>query len=622
MPHQSPIRFLLNRLRRYRDDARGSLSVEMVLVLPILLWAYFAMIIFFDAYRARMEAQTAALTVADLISRQTDMIRTDYLEGMNDVYDFLTTRAQETRLRISSVMWDLDLQQPVIAWSYGTRGLPSLLDLSDMVSDVGYIGDEGGGEGDAGGLPDGPGFGNFANMIPREDLAQRIPAVLPGEALILVEAFTLWESPIRSLLGFRFLNDTRLTPIAVTRPRFSPFIRSEFDNNVFPEGPPEYLPPVGNPQGPSEPEPEPEPEPPVPTTATIVDTSFSNGVPPGWTRTTVNTSGANAFLGPFGRETWQTPLNYSVNLGETSQTALIEFDLFVIDSWDGYGPQWAHPEGEFMSILVNGTSISLEAFQADLPGMMRLERRTVASRAEGRFTTTMQLIQSGTNLYGAGWNDQVWRVRIEVENPATQFTLGFAARLDEDLNNESFGLLNFRVTAERGSHGPAHFVPNAASLMGTDPLTRFSAYAGCPNRDIAAHAMSLNNSHLAAPVRMWRAAGGTQQAANCGISGANRFIRASPTMVLHYTNDTSDITGNRLRIRTQDNNSGRNCDASLLIRDPFGQWSYNDTISTSLLSPDYNARINLGHAATGEYLIWIGSYNSGTCQTDLRFERY
>lgn len=617
MSLQFPTLNFLNRLRTYRDDARGTMSVELVLILPILLWAYIATIIFFDAFRARTEAQTAALTVSDLISRQTGTITADYLDGMNDVYDFLTSRAQDTRLRISSIMLDLDTQQPVIAWSHGTRGLPSLLDLSDVLSDMGFLGLSGGNV-DPDNLPDGAGFGNIANMIPRTDLVQRIPTVLPGEALILVEAFTIWDSPISSMFGMRFLNDTRLSPIAVTRPRFSPFIRSEFDNNVYPEGPPEILPPVGEPEGPVEPEPEPEPEEPVETTATIVETDFASGVPAGWSRTTVSGSGSNAYLGRFGRETWQTPVTYAVDLGETSKSAVIEFDLFVMNSWDGYNLEWAHPEGEFLTILVNGTAISLDAFQAESNVMMLLNRRTIASRAEGRFTTTMELIQSGQNLSGGNWNDQIWRVRIEVENPANRFTLGFAARLDEDTSNESFGFRNFRVTAERGSHGPAHFVPNASALMGTESLTRFAAYSGCPERQIAAPTLTMRNSNLSTPVRMRRLAGGTSSMANCGIPGASRFGRASPTMVLHYANDTSDVTGNRLRIRTEDNNNGRSCDTTVLIRDPYGQWAFNDDLSPY----GWNGGFNLGHAASGEYHIWLGTYNSGTCQADLRFERY
>lgn len=608
----------LTALHRYREDIRGTMSVELVLVLPMLFWAYVAMVVFYDAYRARMEAQAAALHVADLVSRQSQTVTTDYLDGMNDVYDFLTTRNRNTRLRISSIMWVEDQDDPQIAWSYGTRGLPSLLDLS--------LASFGGTDGDDDDAPAPSGFSILENQMPVADLVDRIPQVLPGEALILVEAFTLWRSPIISWMGFDYLNHIRFTPLAVTRPRFSPFIRYEGDNDIYPESPPDTMPPVGDPPPPEEEEVEPEPE---NTTVTIVNTDFNDGNTENWSTTTVTQTYAGSFLGPFGRETWNTPVTYQVNLGQTSASAVIEFDLFIIDSWDGYRTSWAHPEGEFLTIRVNGTSIALEAFNVDLPNLFRHNRRTVSSRAEGRFTTTMELIRSDTNLYGAGWNDQVWRVRIEVENPATQFSLGFSARLDEDIFNESFGFRRFSVIAERGDHGPAHFVPNAATRLGEDPLTRFTSYSGCPDRRIPAVNMTLRNSDVAEPLRMQRRAGGTSWAGSCGITGADRYVRSSPSMVLNYNNDTSDVSGNRLRIRTQDNNSGNTCDASLLIRDPYGQWFYNDTLSSGTYTwwggwtgMDYNAQINLGHAATGEYHIWMGMFDSGSCATDLRFERY
>lgn len=608
----------LTALHRYREDIRGTMSVELVLVLPLLFWAYIAMIVFYDAYRARMEAQAAALHVADLVSRQSQTVTTEYLEGMNDVYDFLTTRNRNTRLRISSLMWVEDQDDPQVAWSYGTRGLPSLLDLS--------LASFGGGDGD--GDDDGPapsGFSIVENQMPVADLVDRIPQVLPGEALILVEAFTLWRSPIISWMGFDYLNHMRFTPLAVTRPRFSPFIRYEGDNDVYPEGPPEFLPPVGDPPPPEEEEVEPEPE---ITSVTVVDTDFNDGNTQNWSATTVTQTHTGAFFGPFGRETRQNPLTYQVNLGGASTSARIEFDLFIFDSWDGYDTTWARPEGEFLMIQVNGTSIALEAFTEWLPSHMRHDRRTVASRAEGRFTTTMTLIRSGSNIWGSGWNDQVWRVVIDVENPAQTFTLGFSANLDEDIHNESFGFNRFRVTAERGSHGPAHFLPNAATRVGEDPLTRFTSYSGCPDRRIPAVNMTLRNSDLAALLRMQRRAAGSSWLGSCGISGASRYVRSSASMVLHYTNDTSNVNGNRLRIRTEDNNSGRTCDATLLIRDPSGQWFFNSEIQgTTLLDPfgvnaNYNARINLGHAVTGEYHIWMGHFSETSCATDLRFERY
>lgn len=479
------------KLRCYRDDMRGSLSVELVFVLPLLLWAYIAIVVFNDAYRARMEGQSAALNVADMISRNTDELTVDYLEGMNDVFDFLTTRNRETRLRISSIMWDVDSEYPNVVWSYGTRDLPSLLDLlgtaGDGTTSLGSINDvQDTSDPDA---DIGTAFDLWVNQLSVENLVDRIPPVLPGEALILVESFSFWESPLTSLMGLSILNSQRLAPLAVTRPRFSPFIRFELDNEIFPEGPPETVPTVGEIEEPAEPEEEEEPEP-ESTTVTIVDTEFSSGETENWSADTITNSSGNNFLGPFGQETRTNPVTYNVNLGGESKTARIEFDLLIIDSWDGYDPTWARPEGEHLMILVNGSSIDAQAFQDGLPGNMALARHSVASRAEGHFTTHMELIQSGSNVAGAHWHDQIWRVTIDIENPAQNFTLGFSANLDEPVNNESFGFTNFRVTAERGSHGPAHFVPSQ-TFLAKDQYNQFDVFSGCPDHRIAAQTHTL-----------------------------------------------------------------------------------------------------------------------------------
>lgn len=600
--------FFLNALRSYRDDLRGSLSVELVIVLPMLMWGYVAMMIFTDAYRARMEAQTASLAVADLISRQPDTLTISYLDGMNDVFDQLTTANRDTRLRISSIMWVPDSDTPTIAWSHGTRGLPSLLDLS--------LASMGGEDGDG---PAPTGFDILENQVPIADLADRIPQVLPGEAIILVEAFTLWSSPLERWGGFDFLNSTRLTPIAVTRPRFSPFIRFEGDNDVYPEGLPETSPEVGDPPPPVDDSPD--PDDPVDTSVVVVDTDFTDGDTSGWSSdqvTHTSNSSVGSFLGPFGQETRNNPVTRQINLGGASQTARIEFDLFIIDSWDGYNRSWSFPEGEHLMLLVNGTSIATEAFQHDPLGAMSAERRTVASRAEGRFTTRMTLMDSVANVWGSGWTDQVWRVVIDIENPAENFTLGLSANLDEPIHNESFGLMNFRVTAEPGDHGSAHFVPPAGSLLGIDSLTRFAAYSGCPDHNIPAQNLAVYNSSLSQTLIMRRNVGRSTWINGCGISGAFRYMNASPTIVLDYTNDTSDVHGNRLRIRADDYNNGRSCDSTILVRFPSGQMQFIDDL------PGYgwNAGINLDNAPSGEYHIWLGNYGTNACHTDLILERY
>ncbi|MFN7002411.1 MAG: hypothetical protein ACK4NW_03135, partial [Roseinatronobacter sp.] len=440
--------------------------------------------------------------------------------------------------------------------------------------------------------------------------------VLPGEALILVEAFTIWNSPISMGLDFSNLRNVRLAPIAVTRPRFSPFIRYEGDNDFYPPEIETY-PETGD----IEPPPEPE-DPPDDTgnVVTIVETDFTDQNTQNWSSNQITTNSNVTFFGPFGRETRTNPVTYQVNLGETSRLAEIEFDLFVIDSWDSYSTQWASPSGDVFMITVNGRAISATPFQLDPWGMFARERSHVVSRAEGKFTTTMTLIDSGRNMWGNSWNDQVWRVRIEVENPATTFALGFIADVDEPINNESFGFKSFRVAAERGDHSsPGHFVPTAPILF-NDLFTRFALHQGCPESRIGSKTQHLRVDDLWSGHRFRVQARGNQELRNCDVGTPNNRPQyrgaATPNVVLHWDNQGYNWQGSYLRVRLDDNNNGRTCDTTILIRTPTGQWLFNDDLW------GWNAGRELGPALSGEYHIWAGRYNGGTCEADLIFELY
>jgi Flp pilus assembly protein TadG len=615
---------LMAAVLRFRDDTRAMMSMELVLVLPLLFWAVLGTVVFTDAYRARTQAQSAALHVADVISRKTDVLTEEYLEGMNDVFDFLLHRNLETRLRISSIAWDANTQSPQVLWSFGTRNLASLTELASAnFAD----GSEDAGEADS------FDFTNDTLQLPVADLAERIPPVFPGEALILVEAFTLWRSPIISWLGIDYLNNIRMTPIAVTRPRFSPFIRYVGDEGNFPpdgfEAEIASLPPAGEVDEPVTAVEEEVTEP-AGTIVTIVDMDFSDGVTTGWSRTKVthsNLPGIGSFLGNFSTGTRHNPVNFPIDLGGESSSALIEFDLFIIDSWDGYRPNVASPEGDGIILRINGSAIAFEAFDHQLTGERAVHannRLSNAPRAEGLFRTTMTLVQHGTNLWGSHWDDQLWRVRIEVNNPDTTFTLGISGTMNEGMANESFGIANFRVTAVRGPHGASHFIPDPDLHFWQDPYTEFKMYAGCPTSGPAAASLRLRNSDLQPGqiLRMLRRARGTTWLSQCpeNISSiANRLASGTRTALLRYVNDTPNEDGNRLRIATSDGNNGFTCDSTLLIRDPQGQWHFNRRIQEN---HDHNARIDLGHASNGIYHIWVGTYELGECDTDLTYTKY
>lgn len=608
----SPARPAGNR-RRFLRDSAGSASIEAVIVLPILFWALVATLVFFDGFRSRNQSQIAAQTVADLLSREANMFTSNYLEGMNEVFDFLADSRFPTRLRISSIIWNSQTQLNRIQWSYGTRGLASLPEDTFELLDAGQyhilqtrFGNN-----------DDFGFTGSAAQAPRPDLAERIPPVLPGEALILVESMALWSPWFNVGLG-----NIRFDPIVVTRPRFTPWVHLDGAIPIFPEDNYEvaiagYVPEI--------PEPEPD-DPPPGSVVTIAEQNFQPGdSTAGWSQTSTSqvfgNAGGNWFLGPFGQSTWTNPLVRQINLGtHTLASARVEFDLLILDSWDGLDPRWSHPEGDSLQLLINGTPITHDIFDHALAGVFGNARFAQVNHNGSVYVVSKELIQSGTNFFGASWTDQIWRVTIDIQAPSQSFDLGFSARLSNNINNESFGIDNFRITGVIGTPPAGIFQPDSSMLGGSFLRSRFARYNGCPDWRHAANWKTVRNAQLSGPLTLRRQAGGTRDLNTCGAVNGARFAHASPHMVLNYVNDTANVNGNRLRIRTEDGNNGRTCDATLLIRDPNGQWWFNSEISDS----NWNARLNMGHAGDGLYQIWVGRWNSGLCTDDLEviFSRY
>lgn len=596
-----------HRLTRFSRDARGSVSVELIIVLPMLLWALAATVVFYDGFRTRYHAQMAAQTVSDIMSRETDLFTATYVEGMNDVFDFLVGGRIPTRIRVSSVIWDSTNQRNRLQWSYGTRqlsGLPSdtfeLMQNNDYETLLARFGED-----------TSYSFASAAAQMPVEDLASRIPPVLPGEALLMVEAFALWTPFTNVGLG-----NVRFTPVVVVRPRFAPWINFDGIDPIYPEADYEIawtggsgntdLPDPNDPDDPDDPG------------ATVSSFDFNSGVTTGWSRSTI-TAGSVAgggFLGPFGRETYDTPVTLAVNLGRSPETATIEFDLLILDSWDEYSTTWALPRGDTFSIMINGTPITLDAFVGWSGGWFD-NTRTATGYLDGmqyemRFTRT----RSGSNFYGANYDDSLWHGTLVLTNPPALFDLGFSAGIDGDLSDESFGIDNLRYSASGTNTGRTYFTPDARNRNGTDPFTRFRRYSGCPELQISAPWLTLTNGNLSSAVSFQRQVGGPTSLRNCNMVDGWGNIGAEPALILNYDNQGQTGTGRRLQIRMDDGNNGRTCDSTIVMRDPNGQWWFNDDIS------GWNAGLQMGNAGSGTYAIWLGTYSGSECNARISFSRY
>ncbi|PRY79769.1 hypothetical protein CLV80_102417 [Yoonia maritima] len=93
---------LLNDLRRDED---GIASVELVLSIPILVWALLSTHVYFDAFKAESLSTRANLTVSDMFSREAE-VNDDYITGAHSLLEQLSDGGGAPSLRITSYYFD------------------------------------------------------------------------------------------------------------------------------------------------------------------------------------------------------------------------------------------------------------------------------------------------------------------------------------------------------------------------------------------------------------------------------------------------------------------------------------------------------------------------------------
>lgn len=179
------LRILTSAFKRFGRDDRGSLTIEAVLILPLLMWWYAGSLVFYDAFQARSVDLKASYTISDLISRDMDgEITTNDIDGMGKFFAYLTSgHGIDPAIRITLVRCKQDCDQDnrllKVIWSKGTDGKASL---------------------------------SSANIMAYNS---RIPIVPNTDPVLMVETFTSYEPPFNAGLSAKNYEN-----IVVTRPRF------------------------------------------------------------------------------------------------------------------------------------------------------------------------------------------------------------------------------------------------------------------------------------------------------------------------------------------------------------------------------------------------------------------
>jgi len=90
-----------NLLRKYKDDEDGSMSIELLIVTPILVWALLSTYVYFDLFRVESNSNRAALSIADMLSRETLDIDNAYLNNARSILRELTYEEANPDFRIT-----------------------------------------------------------------------------------------------------------------------------------------------------------------------------------------------------------------------------------------------------------------------------------------------------------------------------------------------------------------------------------------------------------------------------------------------------------------------------------------------------------------------------------------
>lgn len=101
----------------FRRDERGNISIELVTLVPLMAVFTFGLITFFDAFRAKSTAARTATVLSDIVSRETNAISPDFLNGLQGVMVSMIDSDESPEYRLTAFTWNQTAQEYRVRWS-------------------------------------------------------------------------------------------------------------------------------------------------------------------------------------------------------------------------------------------------------------------------------------------------------------------------------------------------------------------------------------------------------------------------------------------------------------------------------------------------------------------------
>lgn len=170
-------------LRSFTDDSDGTVTIESLISLPLLLFWFVATFVFFGAYKSWNTTEKATAAITDMISRQQEGVplTQDYLVGVNKIFNFLVNNEGPTDIRVTSVEYDATTNQYIALWSAYSGG----------------------------------GLGEVTTGLLNSTYRTRMPELEPGQTFVFVETYMDYKPAFN--VG---INNQTMVNYAPAHPRF------------------------------------------------------------------------------------------------------------------------------------------------------------------------------------------------------------------------------------------------------------------------------------------------------------------------------------------------------------------------------------------------------------------
>jgi hypothetical protein len=182
--------------RHFLKDESGVLLAEALIMLPILIWGFIALVVYWDLFRVLNVAQKASYSISDLMSRQ-EVVTEAFVAGQQNVLEFLTPGAEGSRMRITSMQLEEGFDDPANPLFDGNDDFCLIFSRSSDATIPAYQQSE------------------------LKDLAERIPDMNDTESVIVVETWVDYSPDFDTgvLNAAPGVSDQTFYNFIVTRPR-------------------------------------------------------------------------------------------------------------------------------------------------------------------------------------------------------------------------------------------------------------------------------------------------------------------------------------------------------------------------------------------------------------------